>query len=151
MQPHRISLRGYDEARAGYLEALAQMGPEEARARGEAEPTPEVAAEYQRRANEIRSTLEHAGDWIEIHPEKPFGLVLDVQAALAAGDFAGRATAVLRNAIVRWQYRGEDGGAVSDAWIRGLPGDLGLWLRDEINEHYEEVRRRGPKASASST
>jgi len=150
-QTYRIALSGYDEARALYVEELAQMSPEQARLAGEAEPTPERAAELQRTAQEIRAAAEHGGDEVVILAHRPFGAVLDAQAALTGRDFAGAALAVLRNAIVSWRIGGDHGESVTDDWLRSQDGDLMRWLKNAVEEHWESVRRTAPKVTTTST
>ncbi|MFA5517231.1 MAG: hypothetical protein WDA20_13175 [Desulfuromonadales bacterium] len=150
-QTHRIALAEFDEARAVYLEELAELTPERAQKLGEPEPTAERAAELQREAQAVRAAAEHAGGEVVILHHKPFGAVLDESAALISGDFGGRRAATLRNAIVSWRIRGEHGEAVTDEWIRRQEGDLMSWLLIRIEEHWESVRRTAPKAMGTST
>lgn len=139
-QTHRIGLSGYDEARASYVEELA-----------EAEKETERAAALQREAQAIREAAEHDGDELVILHYRPFGAVLDAQAALVSGNFAGRGVAVLRNAIVSWRLGEAHGEAVTDEWIRAQDGDLMAWVLAEVEAHWEAVRRTAPKVTRTST
>lgn len=150
-QTYRIALAEFDEARAAYLEELAELSPEQAERRGEPEVTPARAAELQREAQGIRASAEHADCEVVILHHKPFGAVLDETAALTTGDFSARRAATLRNAIVAWRIDGEHGEAVTDEWIRRQRGDLMSWLLNRVEEHWESVRRTAPKAMGTST
>lgn len=150
-ETHRISLAGFDEAHAQYLERLAELTPEEATRMGEPAPTPERAADLQREAQAVREAAQHSGDEVVIHHHRPFGAVLDAQAALTKGDLAGRSLAVLRNAIVSYRIGGERGDSVTDDWLRAQDGELMSWLKNEVEEHWEAAWRTAPKATRTST
>lgn len=152
LETHRISLSGADELRATYLESLAQYEPtEDEKKLGLRAMTAEERADLRSRAAAIREGGEHRHDWVDITYERTFGAMLDTQEAIYRRDLASAKVALLTTSIVAFHFRGSTGKRVTADEVRAWPADIADWLYDEINAHFESVRRRDPKATRSSS
>lgn len=150
-QTYRIALDGVDEERASYLEALAAYEPTEVDIlMGIRALTDEEKADLRQRATAIRDAAEHRGDWVEIPLERTFGTLVDTQEHILQRNIGAAKVALLHSCILGFQIEGKTGARMTTDDVRALSGDVGDWLYERINEHYESIRRRDPKVTARS-